>query len=299
MLNENKPAASPLGLEIFQKSAWLLSQEVSDLLLAFVFTFVALRRLGPENFGLLTLTQAILNLSGLASFNLELALIRMVPEARGLGRWRQARWMIGISELVKGSLALFVAGILFLAAPLIGNFFEQPVLVLTIRIGCLSLVSAAVADAGAAACLSLLHPEMRALVTTIRRSLEVTGLILITTWRTQVGDVILVLALADLSAALRIQPGNNPLFAARSNFPGTAGCQEHLETDVELCFPPVWRPFDRNWRQRTGEIISRQAGKRYGGWLLQYRQAGSRKIDDVNEPGAAGGGACDISAKAE
>ena len=266
MLNENKPAASALGLEIFQKSAWLLSQEVSDLLLAFLFTFVALRRLGPENFGLLTLTQAILNLSGLASFNLELALIRMVPEARGLGRWRQARWMIGISELVKGSLALLVAGILFLAAPLIGNFFEQPVLILTIRIGCLSLVSAAVADAGAAACLSLLHPEMRALITTIRRSLEVTGLILITTWRTEVGDVVLVLALADLSAALAYS------LATIRYMRRDPISQEPL--DARNLFKRMWNYAFPLFGARLTEIGGRELGKLFLGRLASATAVG-------------------------
>lgn len=190
-----------LGFEIFQKSVWLLSQEASDLVLAFIFTWIALRRLGPEGFGLLTLTQAILNLSSLATFNLEESLIRLVPEFRGKGLWRSSRLILGISFLIKVILALLVVFILTTLAPFIATRFQQPILVQTIRVGCLSLMGAAIAEVGAAACLGLLHPEVRTLMTTLRRLAEVGGLILVTNLRTNVADVVMVLAMADILAA--------------------------------------------------------------------------------------------------
>ncbi len=190
-----------LGFEIFQKSIWLLSQEASDLILAFIFTWIALRKLGPEGFGLLALTQAILNLSSLATFNLEVSLIRLVPEFRGKGLWHSSRLIHGISFLAKVILGLFVTFILITLAPFIATRFQQPILVPAIRVGCLSLMAAAIAEVGAAACLGLLHPEVRTLMTTVRRLTEVGGLILVTSLRTNVVDVVLVLAIADTFAA--------------------------------------------------------------------------------------------------
>ena len=201
------PPQESVGVEIFQNSVWLIAQEVSDLLLAFAFTWIALRRLGPENFGLLTLTQAILNISGLATFNLELALIRLTPDFREQGLWRTVRQMVRMSAALKLALALVVALALFALAPLLAAFFQQPALVAAIRVGCLSLAAAGLADVGAAACLGLLHPEVRAAMTTVRRLVEVAGILLVSAIRLPAGgpgvaDAVLVLAVADIVAAL-------------------------------------------------------------------------------------------------
>lgn len=263
------PSSHPvkrLGIEIFQKSAWLLSQEVIDLVLAFTFTFIALRRLGPEAFGLLNLTQATLNISGLATFNMELALIRLVPDARELQNWDQARWMIKLAQWIKGGLAGLVVIILFFLAPVIAKQYNQPILELMIRIGCLSLVSAAIADVGAAACLSLLHPEVRTFVTTMRRSIEVTGLLIITSLRTQASDAILVLAIADTSAAIAYTLATRYFL----------GKDPHPEQNFDLkhTFQRMWQYAYPLFGARLTDVGGRELGKLFLGQIASAQAVG-------------------------
>ncbi len=190
-----------LGAEIARKSAWLISQEGADLILAFLFSWIAIRRLGPELFGMLSLVQAVLNLTNLGSYNFEFSLIRLIPIYRGQGHWRSARRLVMVSGMLKTGLALMAAGGLFLAAPTIASIYDQPVLVTALRFGSLSVLAAAVAEVGAAASLGLLHPQVRTLMTTVRRLVELAGLITVIFLGLGLPQVVLVLALADSVAA--------------------------------------------------------------------------------------------------
>lgn len=190
------------GGEILRGSTWLWLQEAADMLLAFAFAWFALRRLGPGGFGSLTLTQAILNISGLATLNIELTVVRYIPEFRSKGHWRTARFSTYLITLVKVCLATVAAVVLFIAAPFVANFYQNTELIPALRVGCLSLFAAALVDVGAAICLSLFHPEIRTAMTTIRRLCEITGLLIITGLGYGFVHAVGVLAIADSIAAL-------------------------------------------------------------------------------------------------
>lgn len=199
-LNNTSVPARGIGFRLMQTSFWLLAQRAIDMLLAFAFTWIALRRLGPQNFGLIVLTQAVLNLSSLLTLNLESSLVKIVPDLRKEGMLRNVRLIIGLSYVIKLVLALVFASLLFVFATLIASFYHQPALATIIPVACLSFVAAALADVGAETNLSLLHPEMRTLMTTIRRLVEVSGLYLVLMNDAAPWKAMLVLGLGDVVA---------------------------------------------------------------------------------------------------
>ena len=200
--SRHQPPTGTNETRISRGSFWLWLQQCSDILLAFIFTWIAVRRLGPAGFGLLTLAQAVLNLAGVATLNIELTIVRFVPEFRAQGHWREARVSIYQMLSVKALLAVLAAGILFLFASTIGSFYNNPELGLALKVGCLSLFSAALADIGASVCLGLLHPEIRVLMTTVRRAFEIVGLVVASFFGLSLVSAVAVLALADTLAAL-------------------------------------------------------------------------------------------------
>lgn len=172
------------------------------MVLAFLFTYVILRRLGPEAFGGVVLTQSILNLAGLGTLNLEVALMRLLPEYRQAGQWQAIRQAMVVVVGSKILLAALSAGVLYALAPIISRFYPEFDLTLAIQVGCLSLFATALTNVGKAFCLGWLRPKVRTIVLLLRRVVEIGGLLLVAAWGLTVARAVGVLAVADTFAAL-------------------------------------------------------------------------------------------------
>jgi len=190
------------GVLLAKGSAWLWLQQALDITLVLVFTSLILRFLGPENFGLVVLVQSVLNLSGLATLNLEQAAIRLLPEYRSRVEWRSARSLVRLILGIKLGLGILVAIALFSIAPLIANIYNSPELVIALRIGCISVFSSMINIAGESLVLGYLRPQIRPAMTGLRRSCELVGLIILSVWHINVPGVIAVLSAADTIVAL-------------------------------------------------------------------------------------------------
>ncbi len=239
---------------ILRGSFWLWIQDGSDTLLAFVFAWIALRRLGPAGFGLVSLTQALLNLANLGTLSLELALIRLIPEFISRQQWRTANRTIYLVAGAKLVLAGCMAIVISLIAPWLADFYRIPELAPCLQVGCLSLVAAALAEVGAAGCLAVFHAEVRTAMTTIRRLCELTGLIIISSLGMGAVAVILVLGLADLVAAtgytLKL---TQYLHQAQVDSQERVLIRPLIQRILRYCFPIVG--------SRVAEVLGREAGK--------------------------------------
>jgi len=239
---------------ILRSSFWLWLQDGTDTLLAFAFAWIALRRLGPAGFGLVSLTQSLLNLAGLGTLSLELALVRLVPEFLSRQQWRTANgavyWVAGAKLVLAGCMA----GVIIMAAPWLADFYRNPELASCLRAGCLSLVAAALAEVGAAGCLAVFHAEVRTAMTTTRRLCELTGLIVISSLGKGAVAVVVVLGLADLVAALGYAVKlTQYLRQAQVDSQEPVLIRPLVRRILRYCFPIVG--------SRVAEVAGREAGK--------------------------------------
>ena len=239
---------------ILRSSFWLWLQDGTDTLLAFAFAWIALRRLGPAGFGLVSLTQSLLNLAGLGTLSLELALVRLVPEFLSRQQWRTANGAVYLVAGAKLVLAGCMAGVISMAAPWLADFYRNPELASCLRAGCLSLVAAALAEVGAAGCLAVFHAEVRTAMTTTRRLCELTGLIVISSLGKGAVAVILVLGLADLVAALGYTVKlTQYLRQAQVDSQEPVLIRPLVQRILRYCIPIVG--------SRVAEVAGREAGK--------------------------------------
>jgi len=272
MASASSPSSEPIptnpaiGTRIVSTSFWLILQEIADLALAFTFTWIALRRYGPAYFGLITLTQAVLNLGSLPTLNLEQALIRLIPEFQTSGYWRTARWLVKTIVTVKLSLAILFSIALFGFSPLLSSILKAPELIEMIRIGCISILFAALTEVGAATALGLLQPQYRTFTMTIRRTIEVSLLIYFSSNRTHPADGILALALADMIAASTYWILLIRLLRSRPESTETFSRRELLKRAGEYALPL--------YGARLTEIFGREIGKLFLGRLASATAVG-------------------------
>ncbi|MCU0486395.1 MAG: oligosaccharide flippase family protein [Anaerolineales bacterium] len=190
------------GLKILRGSLWLWLQVAGNLLLSLVFSWIILHQLSPAGFGQVVLVQSILDLANLGTLNLETSLQRLIPEYRSGKCWNQARQTVSIVLMVKLFLSGLAALIIFLAAPLIAEFYATPALVGWLRIGCVSVFFAGLSQFGNALCLGILRPEFSAVTMFIQRLCEVLLLGFFLQQNLGVAGVILALGIGDTIAAL-------------------------------------------------------------------------------------------------
>lgn len=198
-----QPATQPGGPAILRGSLWLWLQEAGEMALAFAFTWLVVRRLGADGFGLVVLVQSVVNIAGLATLNLELALMRFLPDYRSQ-QWgqavRQTTWIIVIAKTVLAAIASLL--LFFLAAP-IAAYYQQDHLAPALEIGALSLFSTTIVTTGKAFCLGWLRPSIRAILSFVRRLVELAGLLLVINLGVvDVTRVVAVLSAADTVAAV-------------------------------------------------------------------------------------------------
>jgi O-antigen/teichoic acid export membrane protein len=173
------------------------------MVLALAFVWLALRRLGADGFGLVVLVQSATNIAGLATLNLEMALIRFLPEFRSQQQGQAVRSLTWLIFLAKIILAAVAAGLLYFLAARIAASYEQPQLTAAIQVSCLSLFTSTIVTTGKAFCLGWLRPQSRALLSFLRRLFEVSGLLVASTLDPfDVTRTVAVLALADTFAAV-------------------------------------------------------------------------------------------------
>ena len=131
-MNTDGPPTTNLGTRIVRGGAWLAGVQLNVRLLALVRTIIVARILVPADLGILGMALiAISVLRMLTETGFEQALIQ---RTRVADRTLHTAW----TALVVRNTAITV--VLFLAAELIGRFFEAPTLAAILRVLCVSVL---------------------------------------------------------------------------------------------------------------------------------------------------------------
>ena len=106
------------GQRLLSGSLWMIAMRWSMRLIGLVSLIVLARLLAPDDFGIIAMAMIFVGLLEIIAFTgVDLALIR--DDQAGRAHY-DAAWTI---RIIQGAL---VAGLLLLAAPLAGGYFDEP-----------------------------------------------------------------------------------------------------------------------------------------------------------------------------
>lgn len=126
--NANQPNRQPESLRDQVRSAvlWRSGAQIVGQIITWSSTFLVIRVLDPQDYGLFAMTQVVLTLLDMLNgYGLSSALIQQKNASR-----RQFRQLFGMLLLLNGGIALFQ----FLMAPLAASYFQQPVVADLLRV---------------------------------------------------------------------------------------------------------------------------------------------------------------------
>jgi O-antigen/teichoic acid export membrane protein len=119
------PAPGESGLRLARNAGWNMAGQALPLVAAFAALPVVVRELGPERFGLLGLVWLVLGYFNLFDLGLGRATVKLVSEAVGRGRRRDAASLARVSGYAHAGLGVVAALGLYLAVPwLVGAVFD-------------------------------------------------------------------------------------------------------------------------------------------------------------------------------
>jgi len=127
--------------DLLRRTSTAMMMRIMRTGVSFIFNVILARSLGAEGLGVYFLAYTVTRIAQIiAKFGLHQALLRFVAGSASQGEWEKVAGVYRLAILISSSLAVVATGIVFVAAPLFADFFNEPTLIEPLRIMSLTIL---------------------------------------------------------------------------------------------------------------------------------------------------------------